>query len=243
MSFVQNLSPVKQAAKALGIDIRSRRHLFESRFVQHTNRLKLDLIVDVGANKGQFAESILGAGYKGVIISFEPQPDACEILIEKAKRWGDRWIIAPPMAIAEKNGTTEFTCFSANAMSSLLEPVSGIEGIVPHATVEKTITVKLEKLEDILWDIANISPQPFALKIDTQGSELRVLQGAEKLFQYSRLVQFESSLKPIYQDQPSYFELDLYMRNNEFTIVDLEPGYRHNESGVLIEYDVIYETI
>ncbi len=147
------------------------------------------------------------------------------------------------MAIAEKNGTTEFTCFSANAMSSLLEPVSGIEDIVPHANVEKTITVKLEKLEDILWDIANISPQPFALKIDTQGSELRVLQGAEKLFHYSKLVQFESSLKPIYQDQPSYFELDLYMRNNEFTIVDIEPGYRHNGSGVLIEYDVIYESI
>jgi len=156
---------------------------------------------------------MFSSGYKGTIISFEPLPDACKILNEKSKSYNGKWIIAAPTALSNVNGSTEFNHFSTDAMSSLLDPSDTMARNIANVEVKEKIKVELNLLSEILWEAAKLPPQEFALKIDTQGSELQVLKGAEKLFKFSRLVQFETSTDPNYQEQPYYFELDNYMRD------------------------------
>ena len=128
-------------------------------------------------------------------------------------------------------------------MSSLLDPSDTMARNISNVEVKEKIQVELNLLSEILWETAKLPPQEFALKIDTQGSELQVLKGAEKLFKLSRLVQFETSTDPNYQEQPYYFELDDYMRGFGFKLIDLEPGYRNTTNGKMLEFDAIYENI
>lgn len=243
MNVGRYMSGFKKLCDKIGVDVRSNHHLFARRFVKHVNQKGINLIVDVGANKGQFAESMFSSGYKGTIISFEPLPDACKILNEKSKSYNGKWIIAAPTALSNVNGSTEFNYFSSDAMSSLLDPSDTMARNVANVAVKEKIKVELNLLSEILWETAKLPPQEFALKIDTQGSELQVLKGAEKLFKFSRLVQFETSTDPNYQEQPYYFELDNYMRDFGFKLIDLEPGYRNATNGKMLEFDTIYENI
>lgn len=231
----------KSLLNRFGIDVRSSKHIFSNRFVQHVKRKNIRLVLDVGANKGQFAESIFACGYDGLLVSVEPLPDACEILVNKSTAHGKNWIIAPPMALSDEKGESEFNCFSASAMSSLLQPVANIQAEVPSSGVKDKISVRLETLTKQFWEEVDVELQDFALKIDTQGSELSVLRGAHELMNKIKMVQVECSANPYYDGQPHYFELDEYLRSCGFKLVDLSPGYRNPNTDRLLEFDAIYE--
>lgn len=76
----------------------------------------VDLVLDVGANTGQFARHAREAGYIGRIISFEPLPDAHAEL----QRWSESdslWMVAPRMAIGNHDGEAHINV-SRNSVSS-----------------------------------------------------------------------------------------------------------------------------
>ena len=63
----------------------------------------IDAVIDVGANVGQYASSLRAAGWVGPILSIEPAPEAHAVLRARAAD-DPRWLVAPPMAIAERAG-------------------------------------------------------------------------------------------------------------------------------------------
>src|ERR1043166_7723997 len=76
----------------------------------------IDLVFDIGANKGQYATGIMDAGYKGRIVSFEPLSAVHAVIVSESKGKSN-WEVAPRCAIGAKKEEIEIN-ISANSVSS-----------------------------------------------------------------------------------------------------------------------------
>jgi FkbM family methyltransferase len=67
--------------------------------------LEIDCVLDVGANRGQFARHLRAIGYRGRIVSFEPNPDEFAIL-QRSFASDPAWS-GYPIALGKGNGTLQ----------------------------------------------------------------------------------------------------------------------------------------
>ena len=80
---------------------------------------QINMVLDVGANTGQFAKWIRDTGYIGKIVSFEPLGDAHRKLSQAAER-DPRWIVAPRMALGSAPGKIDIHVAGNGVSSSIL---------------------------------------------------------------------------------------------------------------------------
>src|SRR5690242_19513073 len=76
----------------------------------------INLVLDVGANTGQFGQNLRALGYTGHIVSFEPLSGAHRVLVKTASR-DKKWSVPQKVAIGGHSGTVEIHV-SANSVSS-----------------------------------------------------------------------------------------------------------------------------
>ena len=62
------------------------------------------MVLDIGANEGQFGEELRAGGYKGGMVSFEPMADAHNKLLLRS-RSDTQWQVAARSAIGADRGT------------------------------------------------------------------------------------------------------------------------------------------
>jgi hypothetical protein len=77
---------IKKFLNALGLDVRKYPDFFLRKRLEFISKNKIDIVIDVGANVGQFGKEMRALGYKGKIISFEPLKDAFEKLKIEANK-------------------------------------------------------------------------------------------------------------------------------------------------------------
>ena len=123
-----NKSILQSLGRKLGLEIRlsgpsSRDDLRLTRMLMQNG---IDLVIDVGANRGQFAASIFTAGYKGGVVSFEPLPVVHELLSGLARNFGPRWTVAPRLALSDSDGITMFNVNRSDVTSSLLPSLDAV---------------------------------------------------------------------------------------------------------------------
>ncbi len=81
----------------------------------------IDLVLDIGANTGQFVSELRLIGYKHRVVSFEPLSDAYKELTQQAK--GDsQWLVHPRSAIGDFDGEIEIN-IAGNSVSSSVLPM------------------------------------------------------------------------------------------------------------------------
>ena len=114
---------IKRFSRSLGVEVRKRGSLESehNRLVLLLAGRQADLVLDVGANTGQWAQELRRAGYAGDMISFEPLSSAHEQLARNA-RHDPRWTVAPRLALGNRNGQTEIHV-SRNSYSSSILPI------------------------------------------------------------------------------------------------------------------------
>jgi FkbM family methyltransferase len=130
-----------------------------------------DTFLDLGANIGVFAASI--AGFRVVfpdlkIYAFEPNPDTAVRLRANAERLGAEVF---NVALSDRNGTLEFM---DGAVSNVF---SAIENVSSHSITSERTVCECRRLEDL-----PIEGHSLVMKIDVEGHEWEVLQGAIGLF-------------------------------------------------------------
>jgi len=200
-------------------------------------KLKIDLMLDVGANEGQYVGWTRDRGYRGRVISFEPQAQAfaaCEA------RWGSdpNWR-GIKTALGESAG--EFTLHVAgNSMSSSLRPMlqSHVKALPESAIVcEEVVPVcRLdEAVEPYLGDATSVY-----LKIDTQGSELQVLRGAGAVLDRVTIVELELSLVPLYSGQELLPEIWREVESLGFEPIWMEPGFCDSTECRMLQVDALF---
>lgn len=185
---------------------------------------RVDCVFDVGANVGQYAKRLRQIGYLGLIISFEPNPNAFQQL-EDAARSDRRWIVSQTALDSEVRNVA-FNVMKSDQFSSLHMPDHSTTNTFQHMNaIEATVPITTTTLDIIFTTLQaqfNFS-RPF-LKMDTQGHDSYVVAGGSKCLSNFVGLQSELSLTPLYQDSLGFAEtLNLY-RSKGFKLSALVPN-------------------
>ena len=195
----------------------------------------VDLVIDVGANIGQYGQLLRQLDYRGTILSFEPLADAHAALAAAAADDAN-WRVAPRMAIGASDGSIKINVAGNSASSSVLPMLDRHLAAAPGSAYRASEDVDLRRLSTAV-SLAGFTA-PF-LKIDTQGYERAVLDGAGAVLDAAVAVQAELSLMPLYDGGVGYREmLDRFEREG-FELWSLWPGFADPASGRLLQADVI----
>ena len=197
----------------------------------------IDAVIDVGANRGQYGRRLRRYGYRGPILSIEPLPDAHAILIREAA--GDpAWRVAPPMALGARTGSAEIEVSAERDMSSLLPQAPLLERISPSSRVERRLRVPLHRLDEL----EGIPPdwQRLFLKLDVQGYEMQVLEGAGRLWPRIVGLQVEMALVRLYRGEPGFREVVAALEARGYALHLLIPGYFEPKLARQLQVDGVF---
>lgn len=231
----------QRAALRLGLDVRrAEPETSLGCFITHLMRLQhVDVALDVGANRGQYAALLRRHGYAGRIVSFEPLSALHAYLVERAAV-DPRWQIASRMALGEsEQAEVELKVAENFVASSLLEANADHLHAAPASRAVGVERVPLCRLDRVANGLVTPSDRVL-LKLDVQGFELPVLRGATALLPRVRVLQLEASLVPLYRGEPSFDELDAYAQSQGFVRWGLFPGLVDEDSGRMLQIDCVY---
>jgi FkbM family methyltransferase len=198
---------------------------------------EIDLLIDVGANVGQFAHRLRAEGYRGRIESFEPTSYSFSDLERNAQ--GDPDWNVHRMALGESPGKATINILEDASASSILPVTSGSASVIPDSARIDTETVGVRRLDDVWREIAG-SARSVYLKADVQGFEDRVLRGASGILPSIALIETEVSMVPLYDGAPLYNDVIDLCRSLGFRLVGLETGFEDPITGELFQFDAIF---
>ena len=234
---------VSQLAGRMGYTIVPNWQLRHYPGMRHTQRLfdllGIDLVLDVGANAGQFRDFLRSqVGYGGRIVSFEPTPRLAEALAARAA--ADPLWSVEPRALGAVPGTAAFHVMENSEFSSFLTPRHDSTGLFTEMNrVRETVDVEVATLDAVLPALmAQHRAGAVYLKLDTQGFDLEAIKGAEASLPHIAALQTEASVRPIYQGAPSYSDVTDHLAARGFVVSGMFPNNEGNFPE-LIEFDCL----
>jgi len=239
--FTYNLlQKIKSVFRKFGLEISfyDPSRVFIKQFINALESNKIDLIIDVGANKGQFALETINAGYKGNIISIEPLSDAYQKLLARSKKYKN-WIIFPRMAIGNKNSYALLNVSQNSVSSSILALGQKHLDCAPSSAYVRKEKVKIYKLDNFINKFKKY--KNILLKIDTQGYESYVLEGSKKLLSTKKIkgVFLEVSFEEVYKNQKTFDYIYNKLRKQKFKIWGMENVLIEKKSGQIYQANLL----
>ena len=198
---------------------------------------RVNCVIDVGANRGQYGRRLRRGGYDGHIVSFEPVRETFAKLQAEAAN-DPRWTVHP-YALGAEEGTTSINVVPGT-MSSVLTPTAF--GAARYAQLRDPATEEIEirRLDGILDDVlAPVpDPRPF-LKLDTQGYDLEVFRGLGERARELVGLQSEVGVMQIYEGTAPMPEAIAVYEAAGFGITALHPVSRQSRTGRVVEFDCV----
>ena len=231
---------LKMSALRFGIEI-NRYNAVESaeaRLFQLFETHHIDTIIDVGANDGGYGELLRRGGFAGSILSFEPLEHEHARLEAKAKNT-DKWLVAPRMALGSENREVEIHVAGNSASSSILPMNQRHADAAPESKYVGVQRVQMRRLDEVAHPMIEHSKK-LLLKIDTQGYEMSVLSGAEKLIPRIAGIQLELSLTQLYDGQVLYIEMIQWLQARGFDLWSVIPGFVDAATARMLQFDGVF---
>lgn len=209
----------------------------EFQLFQSLKRFEIDLVLDIGANEGQFASEIRSVGYKGQIVSFEPLSDAHQKITQAAIR-DKNWAIHPRSAIGDYDGQVEINV-SGNSVSSSILPMTEVHSsAAQNSAYVGSENVSITRLDSVAADYISPSDKYF-IKIDTQGFEWQVLDGATETLKNAQGVLCEMSLVSLYEGQRLWMDMLKRLENEGFTLWAIQRGFTDPNDGRSLQVNAV----
>lgn len=230
---------VKRFFYRFGFDIirigeKNDRSSVRSRLIELFN---ISLVIDVGANKGQYIQSIRSKGYKGSVISFEPG-NLAFLQLKECSKLDASWKIFNN-ALGSKNESSKIYVAKHSMMSSLLPSNASAQIHFLEETVSEQ-NIEVRTLDSFLNDQIINSTSNIWLKIDTEGYELEVLKGAEKLLENVKVIDIEVCFKGHRMGQPLIWDIYDYCLKKGFEFFHIGSFYYdYNDNGSAIIGDML----
>lgn len=234
---------VKQALRVVGHSLCRSDYLHKYCFGYHLAELfrrhGIQCVIDVGAHLGGYRDFLRNeAGFKGLILSFEPVERHIKILRAKARR-DPKWIIYG-CALGAAVGTQRMNVMRQSVFSSFLTPDhSNVGDFSTLNLVERQEEVRVETLDSVLGKLkAEHSFGAAYLKIDTQGYDLQVIEGARKSLPEIVALQTEVAVRPLYHGSPVFTEVYPALVGMGFDLTGFYPVVRDSAMR-LVELDCV----
>lgn len=231
-------SVLRRGLHRVGIDIvpYDGRRFVDRRRIEVINAARATVVVDVGAGSGQFGARLRAERYRGRIVSFEPVSAAFEKLRERAAP--DRNWRCLELALGDHSGDVTINVAGNLWSSSFLAMTSAHESAAPESVYVGEEAVRLARLDSL--DVIGADDRAY-LKIDVQGAEAAVLDGAEGVFEQINAAELELSLAELYRGQELLPALRDRMLAKGFVLVWLgESVFRDSASDDILALDGIF---
>lgn len=201
-------------------------------------RLRINCILDVGAHVGQYGRFLRNIGYRGHIVSFEPIGANFAVLERRSA--GDRNWSVRRFALGHQEGIVPINVTHLTQFSSFLSPNRYSEGQFGRwSEVEHTEAVEVRRLECVWQEaIGSVKDPRVFLKLDTQGYDLKVLEGAGAYLEQVVALQSELAVKSIYEGMTGYMDAISAMNGMGFEMTGLFPVTRDTELRI-VEVDCV----
>jgi FkbM family methyltransferase len=192
-------------------------------------------VIDVGANRGQFALFARLTYPHARVICFEPLPEAIQCFREIFA--DDHSVSIEGVALGEQSCEMQMHVTAEDDSSSLLQV--GERQCTEFGTAEvRTIEVAVRRLDECLRGY-DLKP-PILLKLDVQGSEASVLRGCGDFLSRCQVIYLEGSYVELYKEQPLIGEIVEYLRNWGFHQVGAY-NQAFGADGSLLQADFLFK--
>lgn len=176
---------------------------------------RVDSILDVGANRGQFANDLRRSGFNDIIHSFEPLRGCFTHMEAAAKEYPQWWV--HNFALGDEPGRRVIHVADNEGLSSsFLDEIDLDYGYHVHFTGREEVVVK--RLDDVVDGLELGSK--CLLKLDAQGYEPRIIAGSSRFISARRPIVFlESSLFPNYKGERLFQDVHELMSSFDYRLV------------------------
>ena len=227
---------IKRSMRSFGLDLR---RIGPGRFPDVTDFLlarHVDVVLDVGANLGWFGQRLRERGYRGKIVSFEPIGTVFRDLKALAERDGN-WE-THRLALGAAAGSALINISRKQDYSSIRDQSRAAQRFEPAADVVRQEEIPIARLDDLFGPFRNST---VFLKIDTQGYERPVLEGARQALTQIVEVQLELPLVHLYKGTWSLAEALVYMQEVGFVLAQLTPvNWLKDDPVSAVEIDGVF---
>lgn len=198
--------------------------------------LPVRTVIDVGANKGQFALLALDLYPEAVVHAFEPLPTSQRRMSAWARH--EPRLIRHPVALGATAGTATLHVAARDDNSSLRPITERQVALFPGTHQTGALSVAVVRLDAVLSD-ADLTP-PVLLKIDVQGTEQEVIDGSAALLDAIAWVYVECSFVELYAGQALAETIIARLGAVGFTLVATGPLIRDG-GGAPVQADFLFE--
>jgi len=199
-----------------------------------------DFVFDVGANAGQYASKLrTDVEYSGHILSIEPIPE----LIPQLRHTfaDDREWSCMACALDRDESIAEFNVMEGSQFSSLLPAKADFaDSFKGRTRVSRRIQVPVRRFDTVFRETQRQHRflKPF-LKLDTQGTELRILEGAMEVLPQIPAIELEISFATLYDSAPDFQQVFQFMADADYELSGLFPN-NYGHFPRLLEMDAVF---
>jgi FkbM family methyltransferase len=193
-------------------------------------------VIDVGANVGQFGVAALRLLDPQRLHAFEPLPDAVSAL--QRHLGAEPGVIIHPVALGASAGELRLHVNAHSHSSSLLHIAEAHRAAFPSAREVGQVAVLVRTLDQELSSAE--LPTPILLKIDAQGYERWVLDGAAATLGRTQWVILELSFRQMYEGEPAFLDMVMYMSAREFRLVRPIGWLANPATGEILQCDALF---
>ena len=222
--------------EAVGISIT------RSPLAHSTQRLRLlrssqvTTVLDVGASVGDYGQELRWAGYHGRIISYEPMAKAFATLARRAA--GDPSWTCRPIALGSVAGSGALHIARDQVSSSLLIQMNHVVTAAPWSQHDHDETVVMSSLDDEREEWGQ--DERFFLKLDVQGFEREVLEGATQVLANVVGIEMEMSLTTLYEGQRLFCDDVAVLSDLGFDLISVDNVFVDRDSQRLLQVDGLF---
>lgn len=190
------------------------------------------MTIDAGASTGRTIAILLSYFAHPTIHAFEPHPESAAEL--RRKYASEAAVFVHEIALGSSSNRLYLNMLRRHSSSSLLEPSAANRHY--HGREMDLVgkhPVRQERLDALFDEAIDL------LKLDLQGYELEALKGCELLLPRIRCITLEIEFVPLYEKQPLFAEVDLFLRSQGFRLLNLYELWTHPD-GQLTAGDAVY---
>jgi FkbM family methyltransferase len=199
---------------------------------------QIKTVLDVGTNEGQFMRTSLALLPNATVYGFEANPKIAKTI--NINEFDSNKVKILNVACGSKRSTLPMYISKFSPSSSLLPIADDHIQEFPGTGTDEIINVPVERLDTIIQSLDLKDQGSYFLKIDVQGYEMEVLEGATGILNETIVILCEVNIAPLYQNQCNLESILSFMNEHKFDLVDLGEPFRAKATQNLLYLDLVF---